>query len=87
MAIDGAKRKKRAKHRVEEAKLTEVTVPGEGLSNFDEIGWTWQDYFDLFEKNFSIDRLVVIESYARYINVPYLKKEQVKKKWVVNYLC
>ena len=55
-----------------------LKIPGKNLRNFKEIGWTWADVFDVFERLFNIDRLVVIEQYASHLNVPYLKTGQLK---------
>lgn len=75
---EGLERKERAKARAEMTKGQLLKIPGKNLRNFSEIGWTWTDVFDVFEGIFKIDRLVVIEEYASYLNVPYLKKDQLK---------
>ena len=55
-----------------------VKIPCESRRDFQVIGYTWKDIFSIFENQFKIDRLVVIENYARKLNVPHLRSNQLK---------
>merc|ERR1712062_595998 len=70
--LEGIERKARSAERRAEQEDIILTVPGPKLRDYEEIGWTWEKWFNYFD-SLNVDRLLLIESYSRILNVPHLK--------------
>ena len=66
----------------------QFVIPGRGLVNYDEVGYTWQEFIPLFE-TIGIDKLVLLERVSSiHLKITcYCSNIKTPDLWLLKQIC